>query len=348
MVGRALGYPNAVLTDDHIAAFESLGVTCEWYSGSLAVTYLYMLAKQQNSRLAFPKNLRPVPPINNNEELNLTPIFNTLEKVSMEGRDQLGRAAEVINKVALESHIRNNEYAGIVRASDTVKKSVTFRTFHELVLGSMKYQEAYVVPAILDTKSYLSLYDVPLINPTNALNIRSWRQNEGNFASILTNRPSLQIPGTPSTPEAEIGAELVGLQEVPIMGFGEILWLSQRLHVESTGLNKPHPLHALAALQVATGTPAKTSIIRAHNLIYDQGHPDNWKYLDGAEIYFFEDTVSGLISLERAAEILAVQGIHIKAHKIGISPNQVKRAALADHGARLFDDINQALDEVLQ
>jgi hypothetical protein len=347
LVGRAIGYPNAVLTDDHIATFESQGVTCEWYSAALIVAYLYMLAKQQNYRLTFPKNLRPISYIHDDGELYLSPLFSTLEKVPIEGRDQLGRAVEVIDKVALQSGKRDDEYPGIVRNSGNVKKSVTFRTFQELVLGSMKYQEAYGVQAILDTKSYLSLYDVPLIDAAHRLNILSWRKNAGNFAAILTNRPSRQIPGTPSTPEAEIGAELVGLQEIPILGFGEIFWLSQRLGVESTGLNKPHPLHTLAALQAAVGTSIKTSMIRANNLLNGQGHLDNWSYLDGAEVYIFEDTVAGLISLDRAKEKLSACGISINTKKYGISPNKIKQATLSAQGARIFDSINPALDDAL-
>ena len=346
-VGHALGYQDAALTDEHIAGFESHGMTCEWHSGALTIAYLFMKAKMQQPTLRFPIALQPAPVSMFQDGLDISPLLDTLALFPSDQQPQLQRAVAVIAAVAAQAGLPPDEYAVMVAECENPSLSLTFRTFQEMVLGSENYQRTYHLPPVLDCPSYLNLYDQVLISDINRERLLRWQGTSGQYAAIVTNRPSSQIPGTPSTPEAELGAKLVGLEKLPLLAFGEIMWLSQQMGEESSGINKPSPIHTLAAMQAALGASLPESMMSAYRLLNEPHDVEEWEQLTNGEIYIFEDTIAGVISLEKARTALAEVGIKINIHKIGITENRTKKAALKKHGAEVFQDINQALGEIL-
>lgn len=348
LVGEAMGYSGIELSDEHIAAFESQGITCEWYSGAMCTTYLYMQALNAGQDGQYPDTLSENANKALHHQLTPEPLYEALADVPLEGYTQLERVIKASQKIMAEYGLLEDQISAILQQSEDPYNSLTFRTFQELVLGSQQFQKTYSLPAVLDTESYLSMHDIPLLAPEKRDALNQWLQSDENHAAILTNRPSLQIAGTPSTPEAEIGARLVGLDDMPIVGIGEIIWLADREGLDSGTLNKPAPVHALASLLAAAGSEPADSMLNAYQLVNGEMDSPTWAHLENSDVYILEDTAGGIISLERAAQVLEAQGIHIRIHKFGISPSLVKQEALKAYGADIFDDINQALADIIK
>ena len=72
-----------------------------------------------------------------------------------------------------------------------------------------------------------------------------------------------------------------------------------------------------------------------------------WQRLNGAEVYMFEDTPTGIISLQAAWEILSKMGIQIEPSYYGIASKPVKRKALLASSAQVYPTLAQALARVI-
>jgi hypothetical protein len=231
----------------------------------------------------------------------------------------------------------------MVNNCESIANSLTMNLFQELVLGSEIYGETYQKKAQLQTDSYLRLYDDRLLSEPNAAKLLQWAGSPGRGAAIMTNRPSSPLLDGAGTPEAEMGAALVGLEDLPLVGFGEITWLAQQLGQEASGLMKPSWQHALAAVLSGYGWPVEKS------LSYVGNDSSDWQYhdllhLQGSLITVFEDTPGGMISVKEARNILKEMDIQVEVRMIGLSTDERKRVALAAHGAKVYSSINHALN----
>ena len=162
-------------------------------------------------------------------------------------------------------------------------------------------------------------------------------------AAVITSRPSCAPAGIFATPEAELGAELVGLKDIPIVGWGGITWLAQQRQADQQKYVKPSPVHALAAMRVALGDKEETALMEAANLAEAGQSEPAWQRLDGSQVSVFEDTPAGIISLQSAREILEKLGIQIRPSYFGIAKKAVKRDALLASSAEVFPTLAQAL-----
>ena len=148
-----------------------------------------------------------------------------------------------------------------------------------------------------------------------------------------------------STPEAELGAELVGLKDIPIAGWGGITWLARQRNADEQKYAKPSPVHALAAMRLALGDGQETALQEAADLVETGQVSPAWQRLADAQVYVFEDTPSGIKSLQDAQEVLENKGINIKTSYIGVSRKLVKRKALLASSAQVFRSLTQALSQ---
>jgi hypothetical protein len=148
-----------------------------------------------------------------------------------------------------------------------------------------------------------------------------------------------------STPEAELGAELVGLKDIPIVGWGGITWLARQRNADEQKYAKPCPVHALAAMRMALGEGQEIALQEAADLIEADQVSPAWQHLAGAQVYMFEDTPSGIKSLQDAHEILDSKGIYITTSYIGVARKPVKRKALLASSAQVFSSLTQALGQ---
>ena len=221
--------------------------------------------------------------------------------------------------------------------------SFTHRIFQEFVLGSETFKSTYHLPSVLQVKSYLLIYDRPNISLETRSILQVWLEKENHHAVIFTGRPSYSPSKLISAPEAELGAQCVGMESLPIAGWGGILWLSTRLNCDPQTLLKPAPGHALLGLQLALGDPLETALEKTAKFLNGSQVDRSWEALQNAEIFVFEDAVSGINSLAQARDILQELGIHISITPIGISDKVSKQEVLEGVGATVFDNFSEAL-----
>jgi hypothetical protein len=330
LAGRSLGREDARLEDDQIAAFEALGITCEWHSSALCKAVMQL--EQQAGK---PEDGQA------GDRLELEALFAALKAISLD-LPPLQRAQSAIASLAGQAGLPGEPFAQQVGNSPSMQHSPTKNWFQELVLGSTAYQVTYRKPASLNCNSFLALFDEPLLSPASASRLKEWAAGQGNGAAIMTNRPSNSLPGSDGTPEAEAGAALVGLQDLPLVGLGEMHYLAERTGQHPGQVVKPAWPHALATL-LAAGGHRLVDCLTAAGLA-----PENWQahdlaWLEGARVMVFEDTPAGLLAVDSVARHLAQAKIHIFVQKVGVSTDPAKQAALAARGAQVFCDVNEAL-----
>jgi hypothetical protein len=191
---------------------------------------------------------------------------------------------------------------------------------------------------------------VPALAPSGLASLQTWFDMKDHSGAIFTNRPSLPPDGYFSTPEAEIGAQTVGLENLPIVGFGALSWFAFKRGLDLEAFLKPSPVHVLAALWLALERGSSlekedsliTALKAALQALDGEGR-EGWMGLEGSQVFVFEDTVRGMKSARTAGEILAKMDIHIQVELYGITDSRPKQEALSDFGAAVFPDLSAAL-----
>jgi hypothetical protein len=305
--------------------FESLGISSEWHSSALclAVLKVQLLAEF------------PVP------NLDLTRLFAAIRKqpLSLPARQ---RSELALASICAEMGVAYRQISSLIQESEDIDRSLTMNWFQELVLGSVAYQSRYGKKPRLDTPSYLEVHDRRLLSPAIAELISSWTGNGGLGTAIMTNRPSAGPGDFKGSPEAELGRDLVGLADVPLIGYGEIAWLAGQSGNEADALAKPNPSHALAAIFCALGLPEEISLTASLGDFTDLDQSLIGK-LRGKRITVFEDTPAGIRSVHAAGRLLQKTGIQVEIIAVGIAVSEIKRRALEAEGAQVYPDINTAL-----
>lgn len=351
IIGQALGYSNAGLTQEDMDVFDSVGVTSEWESSAICnalmlkelwALYPDATLPKQPPFLESPKHDLKLPDF---QAFFLSPAMSQLPAQPIRLRaskallpDNHGfseRQAEYIQTLLDEAHQIHN--------------SITHRIFQELVLGSQFFKAYYDLEPSFHAEGYLQTEDIPSLHREMHEALVSWLRHPDHYVAVFTLRPS-QPPGESfDTPEAEMGLQVVDLEGLPVVGHGSFVWLSEKSDVEVEELIKPSPMHVLAAMRHALGDPLEEALLGSAELVL-QGKTDSiWRALDGADVYTFEDSVTGFQSARSAESVLSEMGIHLNLRLMGISHSQTKRVALERAGAtQVFEDLNQALAEVFK
>jgi hypothetical protein len=346
----SLGFGEATLAPDDIAAFEAGGITCEWDEAAISTALMLENAWQDDPDLRPPGSLaapapsrstpRPVPDFQALalalSESNLFPLL------------PLERAERLFLDLYRLSPPQADLLRELFRTARDPHRSLTHRTFQELVLGSDDFSETYGMPACLATESYLLKYDRPLLSLENSARLKDWIAVSGHAAAVLTSRPSRPPAGVFGTPEAELGAALVGLEGIPIAGWGGLCWLGLQRQADPQTFLKPSAVQALAALRQALGEPQESALSAAAELVATGKADRGWDQFGGAEVSVFEDTSGGINSLRRAREVLDAAGIHLVCTYFGIGQNPLKVRSLRDCGAQVFPSLAEALALVVQ
>jgi hypothetical protein len=248
-----------------------------------------------------------------------------------------------VAKLLRKGNAHKEEINRILGRAHHIQDSLTHRIFQELVLGSDLFTQTYQLPAWFETDSYLRRFDRPALSHAQRDALLAWLERDGHWAAIVTNRPSLPPEGF-GTPEAEIGAEGVGLEQFPLVGYGDMLWLSASRDVDVLRLRKPSPVHVLAALLCGAGVQHEAALHHAADLALSGTAMPFWQDFDGAEVTMFEDTTAGLKSALAAKVVLEQAGVAIDLRLVGISEAPSKRSALEGVGAQVYPRLEIALD----
>ena len=345
LVAVSLGYGKLSLNQAEIQAFESAGVYSEWDTSAICAVLMLVAAWQHDPEIQLPAAIQlepgkrlpiPAPDFSSFASLLKTPELREL------------RPLQRAERLLLEDKPRftpdqRDQITHILHTARAADGSLTHCTFQELVLGSDVFAQTYQRPAVLNTPSYLHNFDVPLAPPETVGAIQHWLKDPAHAAAIFTSRPSQPLPGVFSTPEAEMGATLVGLQDLPIIGLGSLLWLSQQRRAGPQAFVKPSPVHVLSALLLALDYPPVTCLQEAAALALDGAASPLWKSLQGAQVAVFDNSPAGLGSAAAARDCLAAAGIFASWELFGIASDSQKVAALQALGAQTCPDLTQAL-----
>jgi beta-phosphoglucomutase-like phosphatase (HAD superfamily) len=313
------------LTQDDIHRFESLGISSEWHSSALCMDFLEIQLRSGT-----------IPSL-----LKLDELFSALKDEPLH-LPALQRGLTALRRISARYGVDFDEDKTRVANSGNIDQSLTLNWFQEHVLGSAAYQERYNKQAYFNSPSYLEMYDIPLLSPGNAERITHLQEIPGRGAAIMTNRPSSGPVGFSGSPEAEMGMALVGLEEIPLIGYGEMCWLAESLDRDPEELIKPHPSHALAAIFNSIGFGSEESLKNALGDLPKAGSTLARK-LRGKSITVFEDTPAGVRSVQHAGELLGEAGMEVRVQMYGIAQEETKIQALESVGALVFPDINTAL-----
>jgi hypothetical protein len=345
-MAKALGFEDLSLSADDIATFEASGINKEWDEAAIATALLLEEAWKINPERVLPDSV--IAASAKSQDLLPAPDFNALaRRLSASDLLTLPPLERAIQCFTETDHFSRPQYEilhNLINGARDPQRSLTHRIFQELVLGSIEYTHTYDLPAMLGCESYLLKYDISNLSRAESAQLRDWISTNNHAATVITSRPSLPPAGVFSTPEAELGTELVGLKDIPIVGWGGITWLAQQRRLDQQNYVKPSPVHALAAIRVALGDEQKTSLMQAADLVETGQVVPDWQKLAGTHVSMFEDTPTGITSLRDAQEILGEMGIFIKTSFFGIASQAVKREALLANKAQVFPTFVQALN----
>ncbi len=310
---RALGFGETRLTTDEIESFEAAGITSEWDSAPICV-----------AALALGRGRRP-------DFAALTQRLGT----ELRRAEFPAEAAHRLWASRLPSANGLNFHDILLHSRD-IDRSPVMAVFQQFTLGPA-FESAYGLPRTVESEAYLLKYDRPALGvpvpPRSA---------------IYTARPSNPPRGTPSqtgyAPEAELGAELVGLGHLPIIGYGSMQWLAEQVGGHGEHFLKPSPVQGLAAIGAAAGLPEPEALFAAHTLAYGSG-PHPLQALGGGRVIVFEDSAG---SIRGVREAVALLGAGWECVGIGIAGGGPKLAALEKAADRIYASVDEAIEREIQ
>lgn len=341
-LGRMCGIPDCNLTEEDIAAFESNGVSTEWDSSAISLAYLLTQVWRIAPDFRLPDRLAADPPPFHLPAPDFRTLTTALAGIRNQGWTSLERGAHLL----VENDSLNPDQRTYLReifAHARCESGINYLLFQELVAGSAAFARLYHLPPAFNAESYLMLYDKPLLLPGDASALKAWYRQPGRGAALFTARPGDAPLSTASALEAERGAELLALDGIPIASQGKIAWMSQQLNLPEQSLIKPAPAHVLMALLLAAGVPLEETVQPVKAFLMESEAPSVLGRLRGAQVCIFEDTSTGICSLQSAVQRLTRMGIDLQVKDVGISTHPAKKAALQDTGAQVFADIHSAL-----
>ena len=332
LAGKDSGFGDVYLSAAQIARFEALGISSEWHSSALCLAWMTLQ-----------KEYAP-----DSRVLDWDRLVAAFQRQPQSDSPIL-RGAAALSQVAQEQDVCADRAVTLMKECESIQESPTFNWFQELVLGSAVFTRIYGKAGQLNTESYLQKYDRRLLAPDLARKVLDWARRPGRGGAIMTSRPSAGLGGPQGfaqEPDGQMGAELVGLGELPLIGNGEMRWLAEKLGVTVAEVKKPAAAHALAALLAAGGWTLEDGLdYLTKGLNAMQREDLNW--LDGSTVTVVEDTISGLLAMRAAVDILEKLGLRIAVQNVGVATDAAKVMALEEMGAVVYPDVNLALDDLL-
>ncbi len=358
---QAMGWGDCAPEDATALVFEANGIINEWDMSAICLAALFGAAWQHDLGLQLPRSVpaalalvrgRGVPP-------QRVDFAQTARNVAAEMRpgEYPVLAAPRAFSCALNSSPRGAGRAALTALLDEIllttrdiHRSHTLPVFQTLVLGSAVFEQTYSLAPPFETASTIEENDRPLISRDNRQRLLRATGSGEIKAAVFTARPSLPPRGTRDgtgyfTPEAELAVQLVGLDTLPMIGFGRLQWLAQERGGDADLWVKPAPIHALAVIGAALCGDEKAGLLGAHALWEEGRLQDPFAEVadQGISVTVFEDSACGVQAVERGAEMLRAAGADCRLTSKGIATHPEKRANLEKVGASVFPDVNAAL-----
>lgn len=341
-IGRSIGIEEPILSKEQISHFEAAGVTHEWETLAICTAILLIQVWQHDGEIRIPRIITGTSEsflIRGDDR-----FWEFLNEIDLQGKEPTTYAVSTLCEQNSSLNTEQRKYLELVLGSGLdIDKSPTLHIFQEYVLGSDQYSQLYGYPSYLDTKSYLELYDRKALSEENRVGLIDWLDSDYCHAVIFTNRPSRPPDGFFSTPEAELAASAINLENLPIVGAGSLSWLA---NLESKPLDayyKPDPVHTLAALQVAVGVSLPQALTMAADLSRGNIERELWLPFKGSKIFVFEDLVPGMKSAQDAQKMLSEINVEVELSCVGLTKHKTKAESLSQMTNCLIEDINEGI-----
>ena len=347
-------------TNDLGAFFESTGVSSEWDMVPIMLAAAYEVLMQSHVPPDTVQTLQQFEDYFNKLEkkhyVNLEPVLEKMAPVL--GKEKL--AATHLFTICRDKRSSNCETLPLLsrrKIFETLLKDTRdpfgceiTRQIQNRVIGSELFQEVYKQDAPFPCESTLKTMDKAYISGEMLARLDEKTSNNGYGACLMTARPTyppkeIAIDKAGYSPEGEIAVQLLKMEQYPLMGYGRLTYISRNKGIIPEKILKPSPFQALASFYAAASGEELPSLLYAWDLLFGKGRPET---LPGQiEIHVFEDSAAGIRSCVAAGEILGQKGLKIDLHLWGIATHPRKIAALQESGALVLDDINTALEMVL-
>lgn len=342
LLGQNLGIARPGVSMEQIARLESCGIYHIWDHMAVFSALLLIHTWPQTPQARIPTLLDPAP----DAFLDIPDIdfASAIQKLDAGQAYSMAQINDLLQSLQAGLNASQKAYLDLLfQTSQQIYRSPVIPIMQEFVLGSQQFSQIYALPSQLNTPSYPQLYDQAALSKRHHKQLLSWLNSENHHAAIFTNRPSSAPEDFFGTPEAEIGAQTIGLQDLPMIGAGALAWLAHKNKAPTQSFNKPNPVHALAAMQAALGRPIEQCLNTAFSLVKDaQPKHEDWQVFSNASLFAFEDSKAGLASVQKACQLLSSRGIHIDARLIGISGQADKINALLEIADQVYADINES------
>lgn len=374
--GQQLGFDGMAPSDADIDVFESQNIIVEWDTAAIIVSAMLLarLAAEAASpdgreRLArLPAQLwtalealGPTPP--GGEPLagpdvvalarQIGPTVQTGERPSQAAlRLMRAQAAATLGPSAPAARLGALLEQLLAQAYE-IDHAPAMQVFQNVVLGDALYAHHYQLPPRLRGGPLLEVLDKPKLAPELAAGVLARRRAGALYAALYTARPSLAPleAGTNLrgfTPEAEIARAQAKLEGVPVIGYGKVDWLGQRLGRSSATLVKPAPVHALAAIGAALSGQELPALEAALAVERGEAPPPLLAGCAGQTVVVFEDSTGGMRGAAEAVAVLNQHGLGVRLVRYGIAAEtSPKRKPLVAVSDAVLPDINTALRAAL-
>lgn len=310
---RELGLGECAPTMHEIEVFESVGITSEWDSAPMCIAALLLHGK----RVDYAELARRVSAETKSGEAPAEAAYRVVISPSPPSPLPQGEGGLSVEDILLHSR--------------DINRSRVLQVFQQFTLGE-QYESTYGLKRTFENGhgSLLLKHDRRAI--TSSVPERS---------AIYTARPSKPPRDVPMqigyAPEAELGAELVGLGYLPLIGFGRLQWLAEKVGGHGEHYIKPSPVHALAAIGAAFGFLESESLLMAESLARGESNT-RLKELRGVRVTVFEDSATSIMGVRQAVNLIGGQCVGI-----GISSGGPKLERLEKISDRVYPSIDDAL-----
>ncbi len=338
-MGKALGAPWTEITSQQIAQFEALSITNEWDTLAICTALILIQVWRNVGDIRLTTNINASPLMAFPDKPDFQAFLNSFDKVGpLPGHSAYQKISEENTWLSVEQkkHLKD-----ILYNCRDINNSLTLPSHQETVLGSRAFESNYALKPQLNIESFLFKFDKPALSSEQRTQLQNWLEDAEHYAGILTNRPSATPTEYVSSPEAEIGAKLVGLDEYPILGSGMLNWYAEtQCDMVNHTFLKPNPVHALGLIQICLGQSPAEALKSAVELWRGESSKNPWLPLHGAKVFIVEDSVKGLQSGIAAKSILQEMDINIDLKLIGVTENSIKKQALLGVANEIVASIN--------
>ncbi len=358
---RRMGLDAPAPTELVPALFESVGITSEWDMVPLSVAILLNAAARQageplpaldlDGLMAWmqARQFGPLAVEYENSVRALRGLVNTRVTPAFALYQMLlsGGLKHVLPHLNHQPFVRD-----LLEDTRDPAHSLTMRLVQSHVLGAQIFEQTYGLPAEVPGESTLLALDRPVLDAGISRRLRALHRDGVLRLCAFTARPSLPpadggFSAAGYSPEAELALQLVGMRDMPLMGYGRLIAYGNHYGVPADSVLKPAPLQSLAAALAAVTGQEWAALQWAHDflLALQSGQPPALPHgLPRAlDLHVFEDASVGIQGGRAAVDLLRSAGLDVTYNPWGIATITDKEAALRAAGAPVYPDVNAAM-----